>query len=295
NNVIPTNRISPIGKAILSYFPAPNAPGLSNNFIGSGNVGRYRYEQPVVRFDHTFSPNDKLNAIFTYQWGTEYRDSTGFGKPAGSGDVGSKRVNHNYILDWTHVISPTMVLDVRGSYGRFTSFFPRYTDFDLTAQAVGMAQMIHAPSSTLTTVPRIQMGDFTTLFAAAGSSLFTWSTDNQWNLAPSLTLTRGRHTLRTGFEFNYYLAASINPGYANGSFNFTSGWTQQFPDVRRTGLDGSTVASMLLGVPASGFIDWNDSSYRTRPYYGVYIQDDWKVSQRLTLNLGMRYDVQIPW
>ncbi len=298
NNVIPSTRLSSIGQKLVAYYPKPSSGverNLNNNFVNGGNVGRYKYYQPMARWDHNFSERDKFHFVFTFQHGQEYRDSTGFGPPAGSGDVGSQRTDQNYILSWTHLLSATAVLDVRGSFGRFTSFFPRYTDFSLTAQAVGMAGMIHAPSSTLTTVPRIQMGDFTTLFAAAGSSLFTWSTDNQWNLAPSLTLSRGRHTLRTGFEFHYYLAASDNPGYANGSFNFTSGWTQQFPDVRRNAFDGSSVASLLLGTPASGFIDWNDSAYRTRPYYGVYLQDDWKVSQRLTLNLGLRYDVQIPW
>ncbi|HEV8482703.1 MAG TPA: hypothetical protein VGV87_04015, partial [Blastocatellia bacterium] len=296
NNVIPANRISPIGKAILSYFPAANAPGLSNNFIGSGNVGRYRYEQPVVRWDHTFGPNDKLNVVFTYQWGTEYRDSTGFGKPAGSGDVGSKRINHNYILDWTHVISPTMVLDVRGSYGRFFSFFPRYTDFDLTADSIGMTQMIHAPTVQKNTVPQVSVGGYTTLFALSGAgTVFSQNAFNQWNVTPSLTMTRGTHSLKTGFELNYVAAAALSPGWANGTFTFGKGLTQQFPSRDQGELDGSGVASLLLGAPTAGGIDVNDSAYRSRPYYALYVQDDWKVTPKLTLNLGLRWDVQVPW
>jgi hypothetical protein len=297
-NVIPANRISPIGQKILSYYPQPT-PGrdsqLNNNFVNGGNVGRYRYEQPMVRWDHVFSENDKFHFLFTFQDGGEYRDSTGFGPPAGSGDVGSRRRDQNYVLSWTHVFSPTMLLDVRGSYGRFSSYFPRWSDFSLTAQDIGMAQMIHAPSTELSTVPRIQLGDFTGVFGSVGGGLFSANVENQWNFAPSLTMTRGRHTIRTGFEFLYAARGAVNPGFATGSFSFNSGWTQQFPDVRRNALDGSSIASLLLGTPASGFIDWNDSTYQTRPYYGVYVQDDWKVSQRLTLNVGLRYDVQIPW
>jgi Carboxypeptidase regulatory-like domain/TonB-dependent Receptor Plug Domain len=303
---IPQALISPIGQRILSYYPGATAGRgmqLNDNFVNGANVGKYRYYQPMVRWDHIFSEKDKLHVIFTFQHGGEYRDHTGFGPPAGSGDVGSERTNQNYIISWTRVISPTTLLDVRASYGRFTSYFPRWTDFELTAQDVGMTQMITAPSTDLRSVPRIRLGSntagdptqFTGLFASVGDHLFTWNTDNQWNLAPSLTQTRGRHTLRIGGEVVYYARGAVAPGFGTGSFNFNSVWTQQFPDTRRNGFDGSAVASLLLGTPENGFVDWNDSTYQTRPYFGIYIQDDWKISSRMTLNLGLRYDVQIPW
>src|SRR5262245_14138621 len=306
-NVIPPDRLSPIGQKILSYYPkatASLANQLNNNFVNGGNVGRYRYYQPMGRWDHIFSEKDKIHCIFTYQHGGEYRDSTGFGPPAGSGDVGSERTGQNYIISWTRVFSPTTLFDVRASYGRFTSYFPRWTDFSLTAADVGITQMPTAPSTDLKSVPRVQVDNFTGLFASVGGDLFTWETENQWNIAPSLTMTHGRHTLRTGGEAVYYARGSVAPGFGTGSLSFNSSWTRQFPDVRRNAFDGNSIASLLLGVPGrppgatdgnDSFVDWNDSTYQTRPYFGFYLQDDWKLGQRLTLNLGLRYDVQIPW
>lgn len=296
NNVIPASRLSPVGQKIISYFPGENAPGLNNNFVASGNVARYWYYQPMGRWDHVFSERDKIYTLFTFQHGQEYRDTTGFGPPAGSGDVGSERTTQNYVISWTHVISPTTVLDVRGSYGRFTSFFPRYTDFDLTAEEVGMTEMIHAPTVEKDTVPLIQLGGYSPLFALAGAgNVYTWDTYNQWNFAPSLTMTRGRHTFRTGFELNYVASGNTAPGWANGNLVFNKSCTQQLPTRDQGTFDGSSVACLLLGTPTDGNINWNASFYRTRPYYAVYLQDDWKLGPRLSLNLGLRYDVQLPW
>jgi hypothetical protein len=293
-NVIPADRLSPIGQKILSFYPAPNIANqnaLNNNFVGNTN-GRYHYEQPMARWDHVFSDRDKLHAIFTYQKGYEYRDSTGFGRPAANGNTNNERRNINLILSWTRVLSPASVLDVRGSFGRFTQITPGYSDLDLKASSIGMTQLIQSPSAPFDIVPRInQDGPFTRIFSSG--SVISRTPFTQWNLTPSLTLTRGRHTLKTGFEFGYQARGSINSGVT--TLTFGESWTQQFPNRRLGPLDGSGVASLLLGAPTTGSIDFNDSFYRTRPYYAGYIQDDWKIGQRLTLNLGLRYDVQVPW
>ena len=296
NSIIPQSRISPVGAAVLSYFPAANGPdprALTGNYYANTN-GRYHYDQPMGRWDHNVSDNTKFYALVTYQHGTEYRNSTGFAAPAGSGDINSARTNQNYVTAWTHVLSPSSILDVRASYGRFTSEFPRYTDYDFTIDKLGMTNMPHAPTNPQATVPRYELSTLTPLFA--GGSAGEWNTYNQWNLTPSLMHVTGNHTLRMGFELNYVARAVGDRGYSNGYMYFNQDWTRQLSDVGGGSLDGSSVASLLLGYPHSNsVVDWNNNPYRTRPYYGFYFQDDWKLTRTLTLNLGLRYDVQIPW
>jgi len=298
-NILPANRINPIGLKILSYYPTANAPGLRQNYVAAGNTGRYQYNQPMVRWDHIFSESDKFYALVTFQHGREYRNQTGFPPPAGSGDVGSERTDQNYILAWTHTLSPTAVLDVRGSFGRFTSFFPRHTDYGLTADKLGIAQVFHAPTITNNLIPVIRVGgtgdrSYNQLFGCC-DTVSDWSTYNQWNLSPSLTMTRGNHTRHFGFEYNYVANGSKNPGWAEGEFDFAQFWTRQNSGKDNGPTDGSALATLLLGIPSEGFVDWNLSAYRTRPYFALYGQDDWRISPRLTLNIGLRYEVQVTW
>jgi hypothetical protein len=294
-NVIPSSRISPVAQKVLSYFPAANGPdprALSSNYYTNTN-GRYRYDQPMGRWDHNFGESDKLYALVTFQHGKEYRNSTGFLPPAGSGDINSQRTDQNYITAWTHVLNPRSVLDVRGSFSRFTTYFPRYTDYDFTIDKVGMTNMPHAPTVLKSSTPRFDVNGLTQLFALSSSG--EWSNYNQWNFTPSLILTRGRHSIRTGVEYNYVMQATGNKGWANGTFTFDRGWTRQLSGFDGGALDGNSIASLLLGYPASSQVDWQDNPYRTRPYIALYAQDDWKISRTVTLNLGLRYDVQVPW
>jgi hypothetical protein len=148
NNVIPQNRISPIGAKVLSYFPAPNAAGINNNYVARENLGRYYYNQPMGRWDHIFKNSDKFYALMTFQKGYEFRSTTGFPKPAATGNTDNERINHNYIAAWNHIVSPTTVLDVRASYGRFNQVTPGYNDqaAAITSKSIGMTNMLQAPT-----------------------------------------------------------------------------------------------------------------------------------------------------
>ncbi|HWB98504.1 MAG TPA: hypothetical protein VG672_17455, partial [Bryobacteraceae bacterium] len=297
-NVIPQSRINPIGAKILSYYPAPNTGdpnALSQNYVGAQNTGRYRYDQPMARWDHVIGDNDRFYALFTFQHGWEYRNGSGFPPPAVQGDIYSQRTDQNYIADWTHILGPSAVLDVRGSFSRFTSKFPRSDQFGFTAQDLGMAGMVNSPNAA-NLPPRVTVQNFTQVF----NNSVEWNSYNQWNFQPSITWTKNKHSFHFGFEYNYTMKANGDTGYGAGTFNFDQFWTQRASAVNTGFSDGSSVAALLLGLPNNTGddatrVEYRDTFYRTRPYYAFYVQDDWKVASNLTLNLGLRYDIQVPF
>ncbi len=294
-DVLPPSRMSPIGEKILSFYPAPNLPGLTQNFDLGGNTGRNRTDQPIGRWDHMIGSTDRLSATVTFQHGYSYRNRTGIPGPAASGTMWQQRTDQNYIANYTHIISGSALLDVRASFGRYTNYAPNAdTSSGISTKDLGMTNMLQAPAASTNYPPRVTVDQFSNLFGN-NANLYTWETDNQWNVAPSVSLTRGTQTIKTGVDLIYAGIGTGSIGLANGQFAFSRAGTQHYP-LRAGGVsDGAGVAGLLMGVPGSGFVDWNDTFYRTWPYWGVFVQDDWRVTSSLTLNLGLRYDVQIPF
>lgn len=294
NNEIPTNRISPVAREILKLYPEPNTnlTALNNNFVAFDAISYYKYDQPMGRWDHIFNDRHKLHTIVTFNEGQEFRNQNGFPGVAMIGNINAQRRNQNYILDYTWVASPTSLWNFRLSFGRFTQFFPDgVAGDDFTFDKLGIKRLPAPPTISSKSAPRIQVANYSDVI----SNRYPWNSDNQWDFTASLRQTRGRHSLSFGGEYAYIARARTPSLFQNGILSFNANQTRQYRDLSQGATDGYSVASLLLGLPDSGRVDWGDTFYRTWPYIAGYVQDDWKLSSKLTINLGLRYDVQIPW
>jgi len=296
NNVIPASRISPVARNFLKLFPQENFVGpnpLNQNFLRPDQLGRYRYEQPMARYDKVLNDSNRFNFVFTFQDGSEFRDSNGLPAPLSTGNMpGTVRRDQNYIGNWQRVMSPTRLLTVQGSFNRFEQNFPDVSDSEFTLDKLGIKNVPQVSTFPSRLAPRFELDTFTTTI---GNQFRNYSNRQQANLQVSMAQTSGRHSLKYGFEGAMLLRANAASGRPTGLFNFNDAWTRQYSGRRQNALDGSSIASLLLGTPNSGSINFNDTFFRREPYMAGFFQDDWKVNGRLTLNLGLRYDVQFPF
>lgn len=291
-NRIPASRISPIGLAILKYYPAPNfqPQSLVNNFTRPDNLGRYRYEQYMARYDRVLSSRDRLNFLYTFQDGSEFRDQTGFDPPARFGNMdGTVRRDINYMISYDRTISPTRILHAQASYNRFVENFPDVSDLNFTWDKTGIKNIPRVDSFPTKLMPRITVGGYRELF---GNQYINQSSRQQINFQANLAQVHGKHSLKYGVEVAQLMRHNFSSGRSSGELGFDSTWTREYQAIGQGSLDGNSVASLLMGYIQSGNLQYNDTFFRREPYLAGFVQDDWKITRRLTFNLGLRYDIQ---
>lgn len=293
NDTIPASMINPIGAALLNLYPAPNANGsaLFNNYIA--NVpDKYRYWQPMARVDYDTSDVTRWYSLFAFQHGTEFRNVSGFPPPAENGNINTMRQELMASQDMTHVFSPTLLVDVKATFSRFQDHFPNGPlTSSITPQSIGL-NMPKIPTTDRNLLPEITMNSYPQVVGNNVSN----DVYNNYILDVDFTKTHGAHTFHFGGEAAYYQwGTPLSVGRPNGHFYFGTQYTQADPFTRGTvpGVqDGMGVADMLLGYPDNGAVDYNASQWTHFPTMAIYGQDDWHITRRLTINLGLRYDVQ---
>ncbi len=294
-NVIPASRISAVARNILNLYPAPNfnPTSLQQNYLRADNLGKYRYEQPMGRWDHIIGQNDRLNMVFTFQDGSEFRNSNGFDAPAQNGNMpGTVRRDLNFIVSYDRTISPTKILHVQASYNRFIQNFPNVSDPSFTWDKLGIKNIPTVPTFPTRLAPQVNVSGYNNIL---GSQFLNESSRQQLNFQASFAQTTGKHSLKYGFEWAQLIHHTRASGNASGVWSFDTRWSRQHFGRRQPNpLDGNGLADLLLGLLDSGNIPFNDTNLRREPYLAGYIQDDWKLSAKLTLNLGLRYDIQFP-
>jgi hypothetical protein len=288
NNIIPASRISPIALKILKLFPAPNLPGYTNNFLYTGKTP-YQYNQPIGRLDYNLSDRTKIYGMFAWWSGTENRNGNGFSGPAERGSIGNYRSSLTQVLDVTHTFNANLVGDARLSFNRAKNRSPNGAvsngSAQLTSADLGLS-MPAIPTTSRNFAPELNIDDLPGIIGNRADPIIF----ETYDLSLSLTQLFRQHNFHYGGESMLFHDISRGIGNPNGQFHFGSNFTQSNPN-QFTG-NGSGYATMLLGYPSDGSVQNSLPPYESYKYYGAFIQDNWRVTPKLALNLGLRWDTE---
>lgn len=294
-NIIPPSRINPIATKLLSYWKLPNTTGTID--------GRNNYQDPepdnepvfqgIFRADHTVSENNRLFVSGTFL----HQDATYF-NPFNNIVAGSilHRRQKAIGLGDAIVLRPFLVLDLHYNVTRSTSQTPSPSlGFDVSS--IGWpAGLLSQTDPRYTTLPQVCMTDFILSATYAGWCMggggLSYSPFTRHAMSAELAYTRGNHSLRFGFSsWITQNATLVYDQCKNPRLNFDSTWTGGPFDNSPAPTLGGGLAAYLLGLPSSGTIGVCPSSFRSNKYVAGFVEDAWKVNRKLTLNLGLRYEV----
>lgn len=292
NRIDPT-RINPVSQKLIGHLPGANlgqrAYGLTNYTSPQGTTSKYNLW--LGRGDYRI--NDRNSVYFT-TGKLPYVETDEVLYPGSVADVSRenplKRDFDRYVVDWTHTLSTTTLLNFRAGYVRYGEQAGNPLAIGFDNRELGIDPALVA-QQRLAQFPRFEVGGF---YAPLGSpSPLNKAVRDTQSYQANVTRTMGRHQLKTGAEFRIYNANQWTSGYGGGLYQFNKGFTQADP-TRADALSGDEFASFLLGNPANGQIDLTiDPSFQSR-YYTVFVQDDIRVTKRIALNLGLRWDYETP-
>lgn len=292
NNRVPDGRWDPVSRNILKYIPQPNTAGDARGFfnlIVAPNPRTDIYDQHIVRIDQVIGSKHRLFGRIVRSNRHETNSTAGFPVSA-SAWYNHWRINQGGGLDLTSTLSPSLVSSFRAGYIRHEFAVAHHADnFDPAQIGFPSSLTAQLPRKSF---PRIAYTDYTTFGPNWGSgSVFSFS--DQWSISETLNKLVSRHSLKFGFEGRLKLDNQQNPATWFGVFSFNRGFTQRDP-LRSEAAAGNAFASLLLGYPASGYIPIRPALALGSRYYGLFLQDDWRVTNKLTLNLGLRWDYESP-
>jgi hypothetical protein len=292
NNAIPASLIDPAAASITALLPEPNQFGANGTPLPFNNYAATRASTANapsfdIRIDHQFAPDDTVFARYSFQNTNAFAPSI-FGLPLGGTLEGAGTTLARYqnaAIGHTYQLSPTLLNEIRIGLNRQTTSLTQEDYGKNLSAGFGIPGVNRSPqTSGLSTL------DIVGLFSA-GDSLLTplQLATTDWNFSEKITWLKGRHAVRIGFDYQYGMGSTGYLVYGRGFYEFLNLTTSSA--VGTPG--GNAFASFLTGAPYQVLRDEFPPglvgllSYR----YGFFVQDDIKITPRLTVNIGARYDV----
>jgi hypothetical protein len=300
-NIIPASRLDSSAIRLLNLYPLPTASGLFNNFV-SDQVLQNNTDSYDIRLDEIIGQKDQTFLRFSYNHNPIITPSALPGIASGPtiGNTGGSLASSS---EWseTHTFSPTTINEFRVAFTRLaTGFQQSYNNTLGIPQEFGIQGVPQQPGYG--GLPQISIGGLQTM---GTSYLPTFKDSNVWDIREDVTKIVGSHNAKAGFETQYNFIPYLIAPYARGNFDFSGEYTSiPGQNIGSTGIAqllltpiAATVPNGINNVGGADSVGASDTVHTTeiRKYYAGYVEDNWRATSRLTLNLGLRYEWFSPY
>jgi len=292
-NIIPPRLINPIARNFVdNYLAKPRTAGNpdgTNNFANPSLPEIITYYTHTIRVDHTVSEKQRI-----FVRGSFYKRDSNYNNYFGNISTGNwfQFLSRAGTIDDVYTFNATTVLNVRYGYNRFVRVQagnPGAKGFDLTTLGFPASYNNLIPSD-IRHFPRFDIAGY-----QGTGTPGQWMPTDTHSIIATLNKVKGTHSIKTGMEFRAYRENNIfSANDQTGTFTFDTTWTRGPLDNSpgAPGNLGQSFAAFLLGLPTSGSINQPASYAEQSTTWGLFVHDDWKVSPRLTINIGLRYEVE---
>jgi len=293
-NLIPKARQNPFMAKAIQYYPLPSrqgdpVTGVENRFIHDGN--KDDNNMVVTRVDHSLTDKQRISGRGQWSRRADFGRYL-FGEkdnPANPSYQFQPFGTYGGVLDYTNTLAPSWLMNVRYGYSRYEEISYNLSEgYDLVS--AGMASTLVSQMSKKF-FPRFDITGMQQMGREGGFTII----DATHTIQGVVTKILRSHNIRIGGDYRLYRKDRASSGYSSGYFRFNAAFTQGPDPVRSSSTAGIPVASALLGAPYRGDIDtYLPLSYRNN-YAAIFVQDDIRVTRRLTLNIGFRFDHDGAW